>query len=410
MADQNWTIDKMKCPNCGQLITISETLSRQIAERAQQELKAESLEMQKELTERERVISAKESHLEKTIAERVKAENKKLEQQAREKAHQELGTQIEDARREAAEKQKGLDEARKIELQLRARQRELEEKDKAREIEVARKIDAERTKIEDAARKKAEEQHRLKDAEREKKLQDAIRVNEDLKRKLEQGSQQTQGEVLELDLENSIRQMFPTDEVAPVPKGVSGADILQKVRNSRGNACGILIWETKRTKNWSESWLAKLKEDQRMAKADLAILVSEALPRDCDHFKEVKGIWVTHPRCAINLAGALRLVMIQVAQAKAAAVGKNEKMEVLYSYLSGPEFRQRIEAIVEAFNDMHADLHEEKRVAERRWAKREKQIQKVISNTSGMYGDLQGLIGSSLHNIPALTDRTSDDE
>jgi hypothetical protein len=371
-------------------------------------LKAESLEKQKELTERERAITAKESDLERTIAKRMKAEAERLEQQAEQKAQQEFGVQLQDLRRQAAEKEQGLEHARKVELELRARQRELEDKDKAREIEVARTLDSERAKIQENARKMAEEQHRLKDAEREKKLQDAIRVNEELKRKLEQGSQQTQGEVLELDLEESIRRAFPLDQVAPVPKGISGADILQNIFNNRGAICGTLIWEIKRTKNWSDTWLAKLKEDQRQAKADLAILVSEALPEDCDHFQEIRGVWVTNPRCAINLAGALRLVMVQVAQAKSAAVGKNEKMEFLYRYLSGPDFRHKIEAIVEAFNEMEADLREERRVAERRWAKREKQIQKVISNTSGMYGDLQGLIGSSLHSIPALTDQVRD--
>jgi hypothetical protein len=409
MSKATWTIDKMKCPNCGELITISETLAGQIAERAQQELKAESLAKQKELTERERTIATKESDLELVIEKRVKAASEGLERLAVERAQQALGIQLEDLRREAAEKRKGLEEARKVELSLRARQRELEEKEKSREVEVARTLDAERRKIQDAAYKAVEEQHRLKDAEREKKLLDAIRVNAELKRKLEQGSQQTQGEVLELDLEGSIRQSFPVDQVTPVPKGVSGADILQAVCNARGAVCGTLIWETKRTKNWSDTWLAKLKEDQRIAKADLAILVSEALPKNSEHFQEIKGVWVTHPRCAINLEGALRLVMVQVAQAKSAAVGKNEKMEVLYGYLSGPEFRHKIEAIVEAFNDMETDLREERRVTERRWAKREKQIQKVISNTSGMYGDLQGLIGSSLHNIPALTDQVQDD-
>ena len=201
-----------------------------------------------------------------------------------------------------------------------------------------------------------------------------------------------------------MRAAFPLDQIEPVPKGITGADILQSVFSRNGHPCGVIIWETKRTKAWSDAWLQKLKEDQRRAKADIAILVSEVLPKDCKHFQEINGIWVSNPQCAVNLAAALRLVITQVAHAKLAAIGKNEKMEVLYHYLSGAEFRQRIEAIVEAFVEMQDELQEERRAAERRWAKREKQIQRVISNTSGMYGDLQGLIGSSLHNIPMLTD------
>jgi hypothetical protein len=229
-----------------------------------------------------------------------------------------------------------------------------------------------------------------------------MKANDELRRKLQQGSQQLQGEVLELALEDLISQTFPSDLVQPVPKGISGVDIIQRVQNPNGDLAGSIIWESKRTKAWSDSWIQKIKDDQRQAKADIAIIVSDALPKDCSHFKQISGIWVTHPRCAVHLASALRLLLLEVASAKRAAVGKNEKMEILYAYLSGIEFRQRVDAIVEAFVTMQDDLQEERRSTERRWAKREKTIQRVISNTSGMYGDLQGLVGSSLATIPAL--------
>ena len=169
-----------------------------------------------------------------------------------------------------------------------------------------------------------------------------------------------------------------------------------------GHVCGTIVWESKRTKAWSDGWLIKLKDDQRSVKADIAVLVSEALPKDCRGFGQYEGIWVSGSQSAISLAVALRSQLVEVAMTKLAAVGKNEKMEILYQYLSGAEFRQRVEAIVEAFVAMQKDLQEERRVTERRWARREKQIQKVISNTSGMYGDFQGLIGSSLQTIPLL--------
>jgi hypothetical protein len=180
---------------------------------------------------------------------------------------------------------------------------------------------------------------------------------------------------------------------------------MQKVISRSGHHCGTILWESKRTKAWNDAWIPKLKDDQRVVKADLAVLVSDALPKDCANFNQISGVWVSNPQCALSLAVALRFQLEQVAMARLAATGKNEKMEVIYQYLSGAEFRQRVEAIVEAFMDLQEDLLEERRTTERRWAKREKQIQKVISNTSGMYGDLQGLIGSSLQNIPALTAR-----
>jgi hypothetical protein len=164
---------------------------------------------------------------------------------------------------------------------------------------------------------------------------------------------------------------------------MNGADLIHRVHNKNGHCCGTIVWESKRTKAWSDGWLQKLKDDLRLVKGDVAVIVSEALPKDIEHFSQMKGIWVTSRDCALNLATALRSQLLEIAAIKAAAVGKNEKMEILYRYLSGPEFKQRIEAIVEAFIGMQEDLNEERRTAERRWSKREKQIQRVICNTSG---------------------------
>jgi hypothetical protein len=404
MNSRDWKFDKVRCPNCGEPIAVSETLSQQIASRLREEMEGELKTKENALTEKAAGLKQRELEIDKVVGQRLAEAKIAIEQQAAQKAKADQLTEFEDLKRQTQEAKNKLDQARKMELELRAKQRELEETDRLRELEVARKIDTERAKIQVAAATAADEKHRLKEAGIQKQLQDALRVNDDLKRKLEQGSQQTQGEVLELDLEQSLSAAFPLDRITPVPKGFNGADIMQEVVSNSGSVCGLIIWETKRTKTFSDAWIPKLKEDQRRAKADIAVLVSEALPKDCNNFQEIKGVWVSNTVCAVNLAAALRLVMTQVAQAKNALVGKNEKMEVLYHFLSGAEFRQRIEAIVEAFVQMQQDLNEEKRATERRWAKREKQIQRVISNTSGMYGDLQGLIGASLHDIPLLTD------
>ena len=471
MIKENISLDKIKCPNCGESIAVNETLYRQITEKARADLKVEVVEQQKALTEREKEIVAKERSIDKAVEEKVKIERARLEKDAQKKAQENVAVELEDLKRQATEKdgklavlqkaelefraqkrqledkekaldlefQKKLDtetkkikaaaikeaqsaqslelndlrqqvdkkdkklkEAEKAELELRQKTRELEEKEKTLELETARKIASERAKIQEATAKQLQEEHRLNDAEKDKKLQDALKMNDELKRKLQQGSQQTQGEVLELELEANIKSSFPSDSIEPIPKGVNGADVIQRVFHRNGNSCGTIIWESKRTKSWVADWIQKLKDDQRLVKAEVAILVSEALPKEVKNFALVNGVWVTNPQCALGVASALRIQLIEVATTKLAAVGKNEKMEILYSYLSGPEFKQRMEAIVEAFVSMQKDLLDERRAAERQWAKREKQIQKVISNTSGMYGDFQGLIGSSLQTIPAL--------
>jgi hypothetical protein len=404
MPKKDPAIDKIKCPSCGELIPVNETLYHQIADKARAKAKAEITAQQKALAERERAVAAKEEDIDKAVATKLKAEKTRLSKEAEKKAREAAAVEIEDLKRAAEEKDKRIKELSGAELELRRQKRALEEKAASLELEVTRRIDAERSKIREETAKNIEEEHRLKDAEKDKKLQDALRVNEELRRKLEQGSQQTQGEVLELELEHLIGTEFPTDQVEAVPKGVTGADVLQRVFSRSGHLCGTIVWESKRTKAWNDAWVQKLKDDQRTVKADIAVLVSEALPKDVENFGRVSSsVWVADPKFAINLATALRIQLVEVATVKLAAVGKNEKMELLFRYLSGPEFKQRVEAIVEAFIEMDADLQEERRVAERRWAKREKQIRKVISTTSGMYGDFQGLVGSSLQAIPALS-------
>jgi hypothetical protein len=382
---------------------IGETTTRLEEEHRQKQRRLEEALRAKEA--REQHLRAKEEALEQTLKDRIEAARQELASKAEQTARSALATEMEDLRRQAREKDNLLMAAQATELDLRQQKRALEEREKTLTLEVARSLEEEVSKVEEATAKRLEEEHRLRDAEKDRKLQEAQRINDELRRKLQQGSQQTQGEVLELELETLLRNAFPSDHVEPVPKGIRGADVVQKVLLASGHHhCGTIVWEAKRTKTWSDGWVQKLKDDQRSLKAELAVIVSEALPKDCQHFNHVQGVWVTNPQCALALATALRFQLKEVATSKLAAVGKNEKMEVLYAYLSGAEFRQRVETIVESFNEMQKDLQEERRAAERRWAKREKLLQKVIGSTSGMYGDLQGLIGSSMQTIPALSD------
>ena len=374
------TKETIKCPDCGAVIELSEAISHDIEVRLKQQY---------------------ENEIGKT--------KKAIEEKAKIEAQESLNIKISDLNEQLEEKTKNLKEAQRQELELRKRQRELVEKEEKLELELSRKIDAERQKIIQKTSKEFEETHRLKDAEKDKQLDDMKKQIDELKRKSEQGSQQMQGEVLELELEESLKEEFPFDVIEPVAKGVKGGDIIQTVKTQSGRICGKILWETKRTKNWSESWIQKLKDDQRDAKADLAILVSETLPKGFHHFRLISGVWVTDILSAVSLALALRVVLIQVARERETQVGKKEKMELAYNYLTGQEFRNRVEAIVESFTAMKADLEAERRAMLKIWAKREKQIERVISNAAGMHGDLQEIAGSSLPTIKML-ELPNDDE
>ena len=223
-----------------------------------------------------------------------------------------------------------------------------------------------------------------------------------MKRKLQQGSQQTQGEAFELEFEKMLKNEFPNDTISEVEKGTKGGDIVQEVCDRNGNMCGKILWELKNTKTWSELWIDKLKGDQRSAVADYAVLISEALPDQIDTARFYKNIWVTKTNFVIGLACALRLNLIQIAMAKRATGGRKDKSELLFNYLSGTEFRLRIEAIIDAFTNMQLEIEKEKRYFSNKWARDEKNIRQVIDNTYGMHGDLKGIVGNTFPQIKGL--------
>lgn len=279
--------------------------------------------------------------------------------------------------------------------------RELKRVDAQRESELQKKLLAEEEKIRLDATKKAEENQHLKTAEMQKQLTDALKVNEDLRHKLQQGSQQNQGEVLELELENQLKSEFPNDKIEPVAKGIRGADLVQEVWDSRGTRCGVILWEIKNAK-WSEGWIAKLKDDQRQLKSELAVIVSENLPSNVKTAAFVDQVWVCGRGFATGLAMALRANLIQAHYIRKSAVGKNEKMEVLYNYLSGVEFKQRVETIVDAFEVMREEIEKERKWFSAKWSRQEKSLRSVIDHTHGMHGDLAGIMGASLPEIKSL--------
>lgn len=405
----------IKCPTCGTNIPLTETLSNQLREKYAREmdekLKAKETDFaarELKLSDDSQKLAELQQGIERQVAEKVLAESNKVKKQARLDAEKAIDLELKDIKEQVAEKDRKLADAQRQEIEYRKQVRALEEQKRSIELEVLRRVDSESEKIRKQTLALSDEQHRLKDLEKEKQIQDMKTLIEELKRKSLQGSMQTQGEVLELDLEQILKTAYPLDAITPVSKGVRGADILQKVLTTSGTSAGTIIWETKRTKAWSDGWLRKVKDDQREAKAELAVLVSEALPEGIQSFAQLDGVWVVSPTAAVHLAGVLRTLLLHVCQIRLATVSVDKKMEALHTYLTGTEFRQRVEAIVEAFVCLKGDLDKEKRAAIKTWAKREKELDRVISNTSGMYGDLQGIIGASLTTIKMLEAGTED--
>lgn len=399
----------IKCPYCKKDILLTEALTHQIQEKVRNELEIELRkkeqnleEKEKELLKRIKAVENSQKTVEEEVVKRVEAEKGRLIQEAKQKAEEKLSLELKDLQEQIKEKEKKIEESQEKELGLRKRQREIEEKEKTFELEMVRKLDSERKRFEEEISKKVSEEQGLKILEKEKTIEDLKKQIGELKRRAEQGSQQLQGEVQELDLETFLKEHFIFDDIQPVPKGVRGADVLQKVYTKKETPCGIILWETKRTKNWVEGWITKLKEDQREAKADIAAIVSDILPKDISNFGFRNGVWITNRSSLLGLAFALRTTLTQVAFTKLAAEGKDEKIELLFRYLTGPEFRQRVEAMIETFIAMKQELDKEKRTTMARWGKQEKQIERVIAITSGMHGDLKGLIGTSMQSIPAL--------
>lgn len=408
------TSPTIACPHCHQPIAIDEAFNTQVTQKLNrehaEELRLIQLEADKTRAELAKAADEKVTLALKTKEAELHAELKKAQTEASEKAAAEVAQELSKRSKEIeffkeqAEKTKvELNKAQETELLLRKEKIQLEDDKKAFELEKQRQLDAERGKIQEDAQLKARQDQELKMMEMQKQLQDALKANEDMRRKLQQGSQQTQGEVLELELENLLRQEFPMDEIKPVPKGVRGADVLQVVKDKQGRVCGTIIWELKNAQ-WSDKWLDKLREDQRACTADIAVLVSINMPASMKdkNFYFQKGIWVSSRSVYRELAHALRLQLNQVFVTKLAAIGKTGKMEDLYQYLTGLEFKQRVEAIAEVWINLQDELEKEKRLFATKWARQEKNLRKVMDQTYGMYGDLQGIIGSSLPEIKQL--------
>jgi hypothetical protein len=359
-------------------------------------------ERESQLAARERGLEDRQRELERTVQERLRSERTAMQEQARTEAEEQSKLRMNELSSELEGKKRKLVEAERAELELRQSKAALEDERRRFDLDKQRAIDDAKSALREQAQRDAEETFRLAVADKEKVITDMKAKIDDLQRKSQQGSQQLQGEVLELDFEASLREAFPKDTIEPVAKGASGADVLQRVIGPRHTAVGAILWETKRTKAWSDAWLDKLRADKQEAKAELCAIVSEALPKGINGFGLIDGVWVCSPILAIALANALRFALVEVSGVRLASEGRHTKVELLYEYLVGNDFRNRVETSVRAVQDMAEDLETERRAITKMWKKREKQIKKVSDNIAGMYGDMQGIVGKSLPEIDGM--------
>lgn len=403
------------CNQCGIEIEVTAALQGQIeAQVLAAEHQKHQAELAKVKAEAESAAKHERQAAQDIVKRRLEAERAALLEQAkveREIAEQRLQAQLAGEQKKLAAQSelliKGLKEDasakeqsnKELRDQLTALMQSLRQEKQARqnaELEAQKRLAAEEAKIREEVQKTADERQRLNLAAKEKTITDLQKALDEAQRKAAQGSQQLQGEVMELDLERALAEAWRDDLIAPVPKGVNGADIAHTVRSPRGTECGLILWEIKRTKNWTDGWIPKLKDDLRSAKASVAIIVTEAMPKQLqEDMGQLQGIWICKPKLAIVLGALLRKSLLDVARQKALADNRGDKAEALYNFVTGHEFIHQIENMVETYGEMTAQVQKERVAYEKLWAQREKQAQKLLLGTANIIGSMQGHIGQT---------------
>lgn len=418
----------IQCPNCKYEFDPGTVITGQIEEQVRQELALKQAEKEREYEAREKLIATQKAELERQKADadavlkkRMDEERERIIIEERRILQEKQGAylkQIEEDKKKAEDEKRALleeklkkeAEAQTKEIELIKLRDEVTNQRKALELEFLQKMQTEKGALEENIRKAEQERVQMVLAEKEKQLEDQKKLIAEMQRKADQGSMQLQGEVLELELEALLREAFPFDTVSEVGKGVRGADVILCVRNRQMLDCGKIIFETKRTKNFEQGWIEKLKHDMLGQQADLAVLVTEALPKGVDRFGHVDGVWVCTYKDVRPLVLLLRDSLERVYAATSAQENKGDKMVMLYDYLTGNEFRLKIEAIVEGFSSMRQSIFKERTAMEKLWKEREKQLDKVLLNTAAFYGSVKGIAGSSVPDIKQLELGGTDEE
>ena len=399
----------IKCPNCQHEFPIGNALAQEIETNIKarylkrfnedkQKLDAEKLQLAKE----SEALKRQGENQEQVLADRLRLARLQLEEEATKKATLEIQGQMDLLKNDLEEKSILLRDTKKKELEILQKEAKMLEREENLKHDLEKQMIQRQKEIEDRARKMEGERFDMKVKELEKKLADQVELAETMRRKAEQGSMQLQGEVLELALEELLRSNFPYDTIEEVAKGVKGADCTQTVRNPQAQVCGKIIYESKRTKSFTNEWIEKLKSDMRAQQADIAVIVSEVLPRDMEAFGFRDGVWICRFSEVKALAYLLRDSLIRIHSAVSTQENKGDKMQMLYNYLTANEFRQNIEAVVEGFLSLKDSIAREKIQMEKIWKEREKQLEKVLLNTTQFYGSIKGIAGNAVGDLKML--------
>jgi hypothetical protein len=392
-------MNQTTCPNCGHKFDAGEALQKHL----EIELNKKIVEQEKANNEKLEVIKRQlAEEKKKFIADERQAMWAKAQAEGLKQANEKNAAELQALREENERKQKQILESQQKELELLRREAEIKNQQDEFKIQAEKELLLKRQEIEEIARKKEEERFELIKKEYEKRLEDQVKLVDEMKRKAEQGSMQMQGEVQELVLEELLQSAFPYDEIQEVSKGIRGADVIQIVRNELGQECGKIIYESKRTQNFANDWIDKLKDDQRTIGADIAVLVTQTMPKDMERFGEREGVWICNFNEMKALVFALRKILIQVQNAKSSQENRADKMALMYSYLTSTQFRQQIEAIVDGFKTLKEDLDKEKRLFQKTWKEREMTIEKVLGSTIDLYGSVRGIAGKAIERIQYL--------
>ncbi|MEJ1353729.1 MAG: DUF2130 domain-containing protein [Candidatus Sedimenticola sp. (ex Thyasira tokunagai)] len=408
------------CPDCSDEFPLHAGITHQMLERLQNkfdevmagERSALVVRLTREATRaaaktyEEQLQELKVQLQEETYAsEKLKAKITENAKKATEDAKAESEQRILDMKEQLTAKDQKLKSYQTQERKLRQEKCKLEEEKEEFDILLARQLESEKTVI----RTKIAKTYKKKEAELRKQITDAKKVNEELNHKLDQGSQQLQGEVLELELEELLKEAFPDDDVAAVKKGTKGADLLQTVTTRAGARCGKIIWEIKNTRKWSNAWIQKLKDDQQTAGAEISVLVSIAFPnKSQDTFIKHNGIWVVRPNTIVAVARAMRSILIAAYKQKIISIDRNVKAEAFYDYVCSRQFAQKVNDVIAAHDTMKFDLESEKKALNRLWKKRERQLERITNNIIGMAGDFQGLTQEPLPQLESIASLTID--
>lgn len=399
----------IKCPNCHHAFPIGNALAQEIEAEIrgkylkrfsddQQKLDDEKKKLAREMEE----LKLKGENQDRILDDKLKLAKQQLQEELSKKAGAEVQAQMELMREELDKKSKLLVETQKRELVIMQREQQMKEKEEQMQMDMEKQFLVKQKEIEDKVRKIESERTDLKVKELEKKLADQVELAETMRRKAEQGSMQLQGEVQELALEELLRNSFPFDSIDEVAKGVKGADCVQTVRNTMAQPCGKVIYESKRTKAFAGDWIEKLKSDMRAQQADIAVIVTEVLPKEMDSFGFKDGVWICRFSDVKALAYMLRDSLIRIHSALATQENKGDKMQLLYNYLTANEFRQNIEAVVEGFLSLKDSISRERIQMEKIWKEREKQLEKVLLNTTQFYGSIKGIAGNAVADLKML--------